>query len=65
LSFLSGDFVLTNSGRQQPKDVLKRLIGFAISGFDFGCGLGLWPWRRVEEAVGEGTANAFMKEHEQ
>src|ERR1041384_2638706 len=55
------------SSRQELQDLLDGVIRFAVGRLDLGCGHGLWlPVRgRVEEAVGERTTDALVKETEQ
>jgi hypothetical protein len=46
-------------------DLINGAIGLVIGGFEFGKGLSGLGWRAVEEAVGERTADAFVKQHEE
>jgi len=46
-------------------DVLDGLVGFVIGGLEFAVGCVGWVGSVVKAAVGQGTAEAFMKEEEQ
>ena len=50
---------------KQIDDLLDRSVGFFISGLEFAGGSVAWGGFTVEEAVGQGAANALVEEGEQ
>ncbi len=44
---------------------LNGMVGFAVGGLDFGGGFEFRMRWRVEQTIGEGTADAFVKQDEQ
>jgi hypothetical protein len=45
--------------------LVEGVVGFAVSSFDFGQRLGGLIGAALEEAVGEGSADALVKEHKE